>query len=109
MQSIVHFYWDGSCRKLEKDISENSWIPRCLLRALSELGTYSSVMDISAAHFEKQSETSVGEEQSRKPDIDCGDVNFVTVSTLLSFILVREVQNLQATAQRLTPFWMANP
>lgn len=66
-------------------------------------------MDISAAHFEKQCETSVVEEQSRKPGIDSGGVIFATVSILLSFILVREVQNLWATALRLTPLWMASP
>lgn len=62
-----------------------------------------------AVHFEKQSETSVGEEQSRKPDIDSGGVVFATVLILLGYIFVREAQNLWAAALRLTPLWMACP
>lgn len=90
-------------------LKTHGYLAVCLGHFLNLVPTHSSVMDISAAHFEKQSETSVGEEQNRKPDIGCGGVNFVTVSTLLSFILVREVQNLQATAWRLTPFCLASP
>lgn len=90
-------------------LKTHGYLTVCLGHFLNLVLNHSSAMDIAAAHFEKQSETSVGEEQNRKPDINCGGVNFATVSTLLSFILVREVPNLQATAWRLTPFWMASP
>ena len=110
LQGTVQCCWDGSCREIKKDISENWWLPCfCLGHFLHLVLLHCSVADISAAHFEKQSETSVRGEQSRKPDVRRGGVIFATVLILLSFILVREVKNLWATAPRLTPLWMASP
>lgn len=81
LQGAVQFYRDRKWKEVKKDISENSCLLCCLLRTLSELGIYCTVMGVSAACFEKQSETS-GEEQSRKP-VNSDGVNFTSVDSSL--------------------------
>lgn len=101
----VQFYWDRICRELKGYF----WklVTGCLGDFLNLVLTHCLVTDI-AMHLEKLSELSVGKEQSMKPDIDRGSVNFPPVLILLSFILVRELQNLWATPLRLTALWMAS-
>lgn len=57
--------------------------------------THCSVADISAfVHLGQQLESSLGEEWSGKPGTGSGGASFAAVSILITFMLVREVENL---------------